>query len=510
MNELEKNSFLENEIQKLTLELHFKTNEILLKEEELLTLKKIIEERDKDIEKAKNKRIRHEKILEQAYKSIKQKEAELIQQKEEIQTQAEELFTLNEVLQEQSEKLEITNKELEKLSIVASKTDNAVMIMDKSGNFEWINEGFTRLYGYKLNEFCEKFGDNLLLASFNPNIKEDYDRCITEKVSVIYEFNSILPNGEKLWIQTTITPVFNEQNEIEKLIGIDTNISKLKEAETEIIKQHNELIDKNEKIKSSIRYAQTIQQAILPIKENIDKYFENFIIYRPKDIVSGDFYWFVHVPAETKDLFFIASADCTGHGVPGAFMSMICSRLLNEAVNEKKIHHPNEILEELDKNLKIALKQDQDKNNDGMDICLIRVDKTKSNNEIESINFCGAKRPLFHFKSETSEIIEFKADKRSIGGATVQKNKINFANQKIAVSKDDTIYLSTDGYTDQNNNSRKRLGTQMFTEILKEIGNLSLEEQKQHLEKYLSEYMNSEEQRDDITLIGLKFTKDNR
>ncbi|HAN78450.1 MAG TPA: serine/threonine protein kinase, partial [Bacteroidales bacterium] len=154
---------------------------------------------------------------------------------------------------------------------------------------------------------------------------------------------------------------------------------------------------------------------------------------------------------------------------------MICSRLLNEAVNEKGIYEPNEILEEVDKNIRIALKQDQDKNSDGMDICLICIENENQNLRLK---FCGAKRPLFYFSNQTAELVELKADRRSIGGSGSLKNKVNFTTQEITVSSNDVIYLSTDGYTDQNNNLRKRLGTAKLTRIFKELGNKPLQEQK--------------------------------
>ena len=123
----------------------------------------------------------------------------------------------------------------------------------------------------------------------------------------------------------------------------------------------------NKKINSSIQYAQNIQQAILPLENNIGKYFDHFIIYKPKDIVSGDFYWYT----ELENRVYLASVDCTGHGVPGAFMSMIGSRLLNEIVIEKEITDPAKILALLNSKIIEALRQNETENADGMDVCLI-------------------------------------------------------------------------------------------------------------------------------------------
>ncbi|MCD4791890.1 MAG: PAS domain S-box protein [Bacteroidales bacterium] len=144
-------------------------------------------------------------------------------------------------IQVQAAELEKANTELAKLSIVASKTDNSVVIMDAPGNFIWINEGFTRLYGYDLPELCNKLGGNLFEVSTYPEIKSIFNKCITEKVSVSYESSVFSKTGEKIWVQTTITPILDEQNTVVKLIAIDSDIRKLKEAENEILKQHDEL-----------------------------------------------------------------------------------------------------------------------------------------------------------------------------------------------------------------------------------------------------------------------------
>ncbi len=158
---------------------------------------------------------------------VNERTSEINMQKEEIQTQAD--------------ILEKVNIELTKLSIVASKTDNSIIIMDAKGNINWINHGFTRLYGYDLHELCNKFGSNLLDASTYPEIKSLFNKCITEKVSVNYESSVFSKNGKEIWVQTTITPILNEKNEVVKLIAIDSDISKLKEAENEILKHHDEL-----------------------------------------------------------------------------------------------------------------------------------------------------------------------------------------------------------------------------------------------------------------------------
>ncbi len=155
------------------------------------------------------------------------------------------------------------------------------------------------------------------------------------------------------------------------------------------IEEQRDILDlQNQKINASIQYAQNIQRAILPVKNQIKNLFESFIIYKPKDIVSGDFYWF----AKLKDKAFLAAVDCTGHGVPGAFMSMIGNSLLNEIVLEKKVVEPAKILSLLNEKIVESLRQEETENNDGMDVCFISIDlKTKE------ITFSGAKTTFIYF-----------------------------------------------------------------------------------------------------------------
>ena len=445
------------------------------------------------------------------------KNNEINQQKEEIQAQAEEL--------------EKVNVELEKLSIVASETDNAVVIMDKNGNFEWVNEGFTRLYGYNLEETKERIGDSIQKSSSNSNIEQLLQFCINKKQSIIYESQTSAKKGNVIWAQTTITPITDHEGNVVKLIAIDSDISKLKKAEAEILQKNEEILAQkdaleeqneeilqkneeisaqrnelerinehieiqNEQIRGSIRYAKTIQNAILPSISEIEKKYSTFVIYRPKDIVSGDFYWYLSI--EQYD--FIVVADCTGHGVPGAFMSMIGSRLINEAIAEAKIFDTKQIMETVDILLKKALKKEVSEIHDGMELIICRIEKI---NEDYNVNFTGAKRPLF--VSKNNELITFKGDRRAIGGSERVKSPIKYSTQQILLKKDDIIYMFSDGYVDQNNSSRVRYGTSKLINNIDYIKGEELTVQQEFLINQLDIWQGIEEQRDDITLFALKF-----
>ncbi len=278
---------------------------------------------------------------------------------------------------------------------------------------------------------------------------------------------------------------------------------KLRIANKEISLQRDLLERQNKNITASIRYALTIQQAILPDQQSLSGLFDTFIIYKPKDIVSGDFYWFSGFDEKKagRNRFFIALVDCTGHGVPGAFMSMIGNRLLNEIVNERHVEDPKEILELLNKEVRVALRQEQTDNNDGMDLSLCSFEKQK-NSQLK-MTFAGAKRTVYIYKKDKKELLSLKGDRKSIGGIGEKKENFKFVNHGVLLSQGDQIYMLTDGIIDQNGPDRKRFGSKKFEDTIILIYDEKMDNQKELFEKELSKFMENEEQRDDITILGL-------
>ncbi|HLC84135.1 MAG TPA: SpoIIE family protein phosphatase, partial [Bacteroidia bacterium] len=264
-------------------------------------------------------------------------------------------------------------------------------------------------------------------------------------------------------------------------------------------KQRDLIELKNKDITDSINYAKRIQTAILPSVENIQKHLLNsFIIYQPKDIVSGDFYWFT----EKDNRFIVAIADCTGHGVPGAFMSMIGNDILTQIVIEKGITTPNIILSNLHEGVKKSLKQDtnESETKDGMDIAIVSFGK----NDYSTIEYAGALRPLWLLKKNAVEIIELKADKHSIGGAYSEQTT-DFTNHTIKLDKGDSIYLSTDGYADQfGGEFGKKMMTKNMKELLISIQSKSMVEQQNILENNFKIWKASREQVDDVLVFGVR------
>lgn len=277
----------------------------------------------------------------------------------------------------------------------------------------------------------------------------------------------------------------------------------LQQQKEEIIMQRNQLEEQNltlakkdKKVMDSIRYAKTIQEAILPFSVRMDSIFKSyFVLYLPKDIVSGDFYW-----VSRKDNFtFAAAVDCTGHGVPGAFMSMIAYALLNDIVLDKSIVNPKDILSTLAEKVVIALKQEKGTNTDGMDVALVRIsDESK---EGKSVVFAGAKRPLWYILPEATEVNTLKGDRQSIGG----KLKLpSFTEQPLTLPAGTKLYLMSDGYIDQNNEKRERIGSRGLRDALSKIASQSLKRQQKALEELLKAHKGQEEQRDDILVLGIE------
>lgn len=258
---------------------------------------------------------------------------------------------------------------------------------------------------------------------------------------------------------------------------------------------YNSLSEKNKDITDSINYARRIQQAKLPSRKEIQVELPNsFILFKPKDIVSGDFYYF----HKNENSVFIASADCTGHGVPGAFMSIIGIEKLNDAL--KLSTDTSEILSHLNKGVKISLRQTdrEESTRDGMDIAFCSVDK-----KTRVVKYAGANRPLWIIRNGQTELEEIKATKNAIGGLT--EDDQHFETHEIILQKGDTFYIFTDGYADQfSGQNGKKLYTKKFKEILVNIQSKTMQEQETYLDNFIENWKAGKPQVDDILVIGVQ------
>lgn len=282
----------------------------------------------------------------------------------------------------------------------------------------------------------------------------------------------------------------NRQNEL-----LEESARIMDQRGREINEKNMALEEQNKKITDSIRYALTIQEAILPAPNKFDEFFAgHFILYEPKDIVSGDYYWLTKV----ENMILLAVADCTGHGVPGAFMSMIGSDLLNEIVNEKKNYDPSQILDMLDIGIYERLRQDVTNNRDGMDICLCQI--LPDGPEHMQVTFAGAKRHLYF--TQDGNLEKLNGDSKYIGG--IRRKRKPFHNHKVSLKKGEALYLTTDGYVDTPNPERRKFGGLRFQDLLAGIIDKPMNHQKEILINTLREHQNGSKSRDDITVLGVK------
>jgi serine phosphatase RsbU (regulator of sigma subunit) len=253
--------------------------------------------------------------------------------------------------------------------------------------------------------------------------------------------------------------------------------------------------EKNKELTDSIFYAQRIQQSILPEEVQIQKGLpQHFILFNPKDIVSGDFYWY----SKQKDSVLWAVVDCTGHGVPGGFMSMLGSGLLNQIVNEEFKLQPDEILNNLRDRVIVALKQTgaYGENKDGMDITLCRF--IPSTNKLQ---FAGANNSLYIVRK--NELIELNADKQPIGIHVGDKKNFNL--QEMELQKNDSVFMSSDGYPDQFGGAKgKKFKTRNLEKLFVEISDLPVDQQFTILSTVFNNWKEGYEQLDDICVFGVK------
>lgn len=373
-----------------------------------------------------------------------------------------------------------------KLFIETNNCEDAIMLLDEA------------------RVLAEKLKQNSVLAMIFQFYTQAYEQLKNYEKALLYnrlnfalEKKSIEERSKSrvqtLQMKFEMEEVVKE-NEIFKLKNVV-----LQQANDKISKQKNEIETIHKDITASINYASKIQQAILPRKEEIaEKLKKHFVMWKPCNVVSGDFYWYFNA----ENYAYVAAVDCTGHGVPGALMSMIGNTLLNELVNANKSIEPAELLYLLNLEIKKALRQEinESENNDGMDIAVCRIDMQNG-----EMIFSGANRPIYLLKSGSLEIEEYKSDKGSIGGFH-SNNERNFIQHKIQLNKKDRVYLFTDGITDQfGSETGKKLRAINFRNWVKDAQQIEIEEQRDYFVQKMEDWQGSESQVDDMLLIAFEW-----
>ena len=385
--------------------------------------------------------------------------------------------------------------------------NNSVML--EFSSLDFINENAEQ-YTYYLEGFDNRWSNwkhetkavytNLPEGNYIFHVKAK-NMFNQESSEAMYEF-VILPPWYRTWWAYVLYILLS----IGFIWGIVTYFSHglkriIRERTAEVVKQKEEIEYKNRNITDSINYAKRIQEAILPPQELMRSRFpESFILYRPKDIVAGDFYWF----AEKDRKFIIAACDCTGHGVPGAFMSLISYSLLNEVLLEKKFTNPATALDAMKKGIIKSLGQTglEGEQKDGMDMSLVSLEVMLEGNKVNNkLSYAGANNSLYLIRK--GELIELTADKMPIGiYLGIDKP---FTNKEMLLEQGDTFYMFSDGYADQFGGAKgKKFTKKRYKELLLSMQHEPMSNQKNILENTMDTWLGELQQIDDVLVMGIR------
>lgn len=331
----------------------------------------------------------------------------------------------------------------------------------------------------RLSRAAEKIGKGNLDTEIHINTKDEVGKLATQ-----------LTNASQDLLQR-----LDEQKKLNQ---------KLEDQKNEMISQKQLLELANKQVSDSIVYAQRIQRSILPELSVISKLVKDaFIIYEPKDVVSGDFYWFERVRQGRNEYLVIACADCTGHGVPGAIMSIMGSNQLTNIIYYQNYVDPNKILARLDKVIKFELQREtENQNRDGLEIglCVINLDDL-------TMEFSGAGIPLYLIRKGTQEIVTYKSPKYMIGGIEGDEKEVGnkLTKEVIQLEEGDKLYLSSDGYQDQfGGPDDRKFMSKNFKKLIETSSDHSISEQKAILEDHFNEWKKNTTQTDDVVVIGVE------
>lgn len=442
-------------------------------------------------------------LVEKRTAQIKRKNLQLENQKEEIKTQNQELERQKQALGQSKEDLEIALSKLQAQNMALNQS--AIFAMtDLKGDIIHVNDKLCQTSKYPREELI---GQNQRILNSGYHSKEFW-REMWKTIGTGQVWRNEVCNkakdGSLYWVDTAIVPVLDDKNKPYQYLSIRFEVTERKKAEQLVGKQNRKLAERQAKITSSITYARRIQNAFLGQAKSITQNFQDaFILFEPKDIVSGDFYWY----EEIEDPFFsdnicpklIIAADCTGHGVPGAFMTALGNAFLEEIVVARKIYNPGKILQELDQKILQAFagKSTNKRIDDGMDMGIILLDETNN-----KLYFAGAKNPLWYVRNQ--QLNELKPSKFPIGSYQYTAEK-KFHTHIMNIKKGDALYLFSDGFQDQfgGKHNRKYL-KKKFRQFLLSISYLPMEQQQEKLRKEFLTWKGEKDQTDDVLIIGIK------
>jgi PAS domain S-box-containing protein len=376
---------------------------------------------------------------------------------------------------------------------VLQQLGSLVVILNETGQAEYVSPSSEKMLGFVPEQLLGHGWLALTRTNEQERVEVIQDLIRIRKglkESVTYERLLRTASGGQKWILWNTVAADDG-----KLIGIGYDITRRKQREDLLAERTRELLERNTEVESSLRYAQRIQSVILPAADDLRKYFSDaFVYYKPKDIVSGDFWWLY----ETADAVYVAAIDCTGHGIPGALMSVLAHSVFREVFTRLKSTDPSAILHELDRELFIALNREHAHKPypDGMDVALCRFDK-----HAKRMAFAGAYRPLVIARD--GDLMEYPASRYPIGFYfNVEKR---FTTWTMDLQENDCVFLFTDGYADQfGGEKEKKLNKRGFRELIRTVQSMEGDEQHSFLDYALSNWKQQYPQTDDITVIGIR------
>ena len=377
-----------------------------------------------------------------------------------------------------------------KMQALSENSPDLITRLTSEGEFFYINPVIENYTGLKPEEILHKTLEEIPL---DDNVKEEWMRLLKEveeqNENITREIGFPSDMGERV-MQVNAIPEYDDEENMESVLVVSHDITERKQIELEIQ-------SKNRKITESINYAKRIQGAILPNNAVIRQVLhDSFILYKARDVVSGDFPWYIKV----GDTVFFAAVDCTGHGVPGALISLIGYFLLNDIVKSRKISDPGEILDALDKGVTRTLRQDMDDSStkDGMDIALCTIN-TKTN----EVGYAGAHRSLYWMNS--GEMVEIKGNKFPIGGG-IYKNQTQFESHKLQMNSGDSVFFCSDGFPDQfGGPDNRKFGPRRLRELIAKHHGKSMTEVHIIIDEDWTTWKGDQKQTDDVLLIGIRF-----
>ncbi|XOV66911.1 MAG: SpoIIE family protein phosphatase [Fluviicola sp.] len=390
--------------------------------------------------------------------------------------------------QEISEKMELENT----YELLVQNAEDLIYRCDTDGNFIFVNNIIFDKLGYSKSDLIGKDSVSVVPEDYQEEVRQFYRDHFTERKTTSYkEFPILTKDEEIIWIGQYVTTIFapGSKNYINGFIALARDITS--------VRRQNQLIqDQRDDITASINYAQRIQFNLLPHERYFASGFrEHFIIYKPKDIVSGDFYWMETI----GDTIVFALGDCTGHGVPGAFMTLLGINLLNSIVKENHILDPGKILEELDKRLLDILPRNPNQNslNDGMEMTICAIEESNNNMAYA----CAGSRFLIY---SDGSFTMYKGDNKHIGDSAPDDFK-TYSTHYTPFTHEDLVYLFSDGLQDQfGGDNDKKFTFRRVLGLLEDNAHLPLPDQRKEIEATINEWIGNSEQTDDITLISIK------